>query len=140
MIDGGGGTLGGPQACDCGHLLGDLQQPVVAGRGRCPTGFAGAPPPLPRAGRPGMRWGLDVAAPPASRLVRSWRPPSSLPARARRPRGREGGHQVSALLEHRLPAPPGTWRHTGPRPRLGAAGMGTEFQFRGPEDPLRSLA
>lgn len=50
MIDGGGGTSGGPQDCGCSHLFGDLQQPAVAGRGRCPTGFAGAPPASPGRG------------------------------------------------------------------------------------------
>lgn len=103
-------------------------------QGAAPDRLWGAPTPLPLAGRPGMLLGLDVAAPPASRLVRFGQPrAASVPGHAGL---REGGHQVSGLLEPRLPSPaPETWRHTWRLPWLGAVGMDTEFQSFGSGEP-----
>lgn len=132
MMDGGGGTLGGPQASDGGHLFGDLQQPAVAGRGRCPTGFAGAPPPLPRAGRRGMRWGLDVAAPPASRLVRSGPGgprAASLPGHAGPAGGRAGPGVCAAGTQASEPRP-GPGATPGPAPVWALLGWARNSGFR----------
>lgn len=72
-------------------------------QGAVPDRLREAPLSRPRAGRPGMRRGSDVAAPPASHPVQSGRPrAASLPRHAD---PRAGGHQVSALREQRLPSP-----------------------------------
>lgn len=99
-----------------------------------------------RAGRPGMRRGSDVAAPPAS--VPSGpggpeRPPCpGTPARGRADTRcrccRNRGFRARPARRHTRPSPPAPWRGGGARSRCQDRPRSPEF--RGPGDPPRAAA